>query len=168
VSTSLSADYRLWMAAHPDTAKAAAAPVMTMVAYTSPRQAPAKDHGEFGTWFDEQMRANHLAAFRPWTEPADAAPLVPTADDWAAHVTHIVRTAGPDHAGIGLDLVGGRSCVPADASGYPDLLSALSRSLDPHSVLSAPRVTRRLPAPPSDQATDSSGYERLINQHASV
>jgi microsomal dipeptidase-like Zn-dependent dipeptidase len=131
VSTSLSADYRLWMAAHPDTAKAAAAPVMTMVAYTSPRQAPAKDHGEFGTWFDEQMRANHLAAFRPWTEPADAAPLVPTADDWAAHVTHIVRTAGPDHAGIGLDLVGGRSCVPADASGYPDLLSALSRSLDP-------------------------------------
>jgi microsomal dipeptidase-like Zn-dependent dipeptidase len=130
VSTSLSADYRLWMAAHPDTAKAAAAPVMTMVAYTSPRQAPAKDHGEFGTWFDEQMRANHLAAFRPWTEPADAAPLVPTADDWAAHVTHIVRTAGPDHAGIGLDLVGGRSCVPADASGYPDLLSALSRSLD--------------------------------------
>lgn len=131
MSTSLSADYRQWMAAHLGTAKAAAAPVMTMVAYTSPRQAPAKDHGEFGTWFDEQMRANHLAAFRPWTEPADAAPLVPTADDWAAHVTHIVRTAGPDHAGIGLDLVGGRSCVPADASGYPDLLSALSRSLDP-------------------------------------
>jgi membrane dipeptidase len=128
-STALSSRYRDWMTAHPDVAQAAAAPVMAMVGYRSPRPAPTLDHGEFGTWFDEQMRANHLAAFRPWTEPAGAQPLVPTADDWAAHAGHVVRTVGPDHVGIGLDLVGGRSCVPADASGYPDLLQALERSL---------------------------------------
>lgn len=49
-------------------------------------------------------------------------PLVPTADDWAAHVGHAVRTVGLDHVGVGLDLVGGRSCVPTDASGYSYLL----------------------------------------------
>ena len=128
-STGISSRYRDWMTAHPDTAKAAAAPVMTMVTCTSPQPAPAKDHGEFGSWFDGQMRANHLAVFRPWTEPAGAGPLVPTADEWAAQAEHVVRTVGPDHVGIGLDLVGGRSCVPADASGYPDLLQALGRSL---------------------------------------
>lgn len=128
-STALSSRYRDWMAAHPETARAATAPIVGMVGYKSPRPAPALDHGEFGRWFDQQMRANHLAVFRPWTEPVDAKPFVPTADDWAAHAEHVVRTVGPGHAGIGLDLVGGRSCVPADASGYPDLLQALRRSL---------------------------------------
>jgi membrane dipeptidase len=75
------------------------------------------------------MRANHLAAFRPWVEPEGAVPVVPTQDDWGAHVDHVVRTVGPDHVGIGLDLVGGRSCVPASAAGYPDLLAALRRTV---------------------------------------
>jgi membrane dipeptidase len=52
---------------------------------------------------------------------------VPTPDDWAAHARHVIDTVGPDHVGIGLDLVGGRSCVPKDASGYPDLIAALER-----------------------------------------
>jgi membrane dipeptidase len=133
-STALSARYREWMAAHPQTAAAAAAPVMSMVAYKSPQTAPAQDHGEFGTWFDQQMRARHKAAFRPWEEPAGAAPLVPTADVWADHVGHVLRTAGPGHAGIGLDLVGGRSCVPADAGEYPELLRALHRALTPEAA----------------------------------
>jgi membrane dipeptidase len=126
-SSAISAPYRAWMAAHPTEASAANAPVMTMIGWKSPRPAPALDHGEFGTWLDDQMRANHLGAFRPWHEPADAVPLVPTPDDWAAHVSHVIDTAGPDHVGIGLDLVGGRSCVPAGASGYPDLLKAVAR-----------------------------------------
>ena len=129
VSTTLSARYRAWMAAHPDVAAAAAAPVEQMIEFRSSRPAPDRDHGEFGTWFDEQMRANHVAAFQPWAEPEGAVPLVPTPDDWGAHVDHVLRTVGPDHVGIGLDLVGGRSCVPATAAGYPDLLAALRRTV---------------------------------------
>ena len=73
------------------------------------------------------MRARHLATFTPWAEDPDAADLVPTPDDWAAHASHVLDTVGPDHVGIGLDLVGGRSCMPKDASGYPDLIAALER-----------------------------------------
>ncbi len=115
------------MAANPAVAAAATAPVMNLVGWQSPRPSPALDHGEFGRWLDEQMHANHLAAFRPWPEPSGAVSLVPSSGDWAAHVRHVIDTVGPDHVGIGLDLVGGRSCVPADASGYPDLLGAVSR-----------------------------------------
>jgi membrane dipeptidase len=98
-----------------------------MVTFTSSLTRAARDHGEFGQWLDGQTRARHLAAFRPWTEDPDAADLVPTPDDWAAHARHVIDTVGPDHVGIGLDLVGGRSCVPKDASGYPDLIAALER-----------------------------------------
>jgi membrane dipeptidase len=64
----------------------------------------------------------------------EAAALVPTADDWAAQVDHVIRTVGADHVGIGLDLVGGRSSVPENASGYPDLIAALNRITTPANV----------------------------------
>ncbi|MBV9792728.1 MAG: membrane dipeptidase [Actinobacteria bacterium] len=126
-SASIGARYRDWLAAHPDQAAGAAAPVGAMVTFTSSLTRAARDHGEFGSWLDEQARARHQAAFQPWTEFPGAAGAVPTADDWAAHVRHVIEVAGADHAGIGLDLVGGRSCVPQDASGYPDLIAALER-----------------------------------------
>ena len=39
----------------------------------------------------------------------------------------MIRLAGPEHVGIGLDMFGGRSGVPADASGYPLLVDAIGR-----------------------------------------
>jgi membrane dipeptidase len=107
-----------------------------MVNFTSSLTRSPRDHGEFGQWLDGQMRARHVAAFRPWAEDPDAAGLVPTPDDWAAHPRHVIETVGPDHVGIGLDLVGGRSCVPKDADGYPDLIAALER------VTTADNVTK--------------------------
>lgn len=66
-------------------------------------------------------------AAHPDQAAADAAPVVLTPDDWAAHVRHVIDNVSPDHVGIGLDLVGGRNCVPADASDYPDLIAGLER-----------------------------------------
>src|SRR5262249_14709498 len=126
-SAAIGPGYRQWLAAHPDKAAAAAAPVDAMVTFASSMTRAARDHGEFGQWLDEQMRARHPAAFTPWAEDPDAADLVPTPDDWAAHARHVIDTVGPDHAGIGLDLVGGRSYVPKDVGVYPDLIAALER-----------------------------------------
>jgi membrane dipeptidase len=126
-SASIASGYRHWLTAHPDRAAALSAPVAQMVEFTSSLTRAPRDHGEFGQWLDGQMRSRHLAAFRPWTDDPAAAAVAATADDWAAHARHVIETAGPDHAGIGLDLVGGRSCVPKDASGYPDLIAALGR-----------------------------------------
>jgi membrane dipeptidase len=135
-SASIGARYRGWLTAHPERAAALAAPVMNMVGFASPLSRAALDHGEFGTWLDGQMRTRHLAAFRPWTDDPETVDLVPTAADWAAQAAHAVQVAGPGHVGIGLDLVGGRSCVPQDASGYPGLLTALEQ------VTTADQVTK--------------------------
>jgi hypothetical protein len=77
---------------------------------------------------------NNLGAFRPWHEPPDAAPFVPTVDDWAAHAKRVVRTVGPDHIAIGLDLEAAGAVFPVGASGYLDLLTALARSLSPETA----------------------------------
>lgn len=68
-SPALSARYREWMTANPVVSAGEVVPVKAMIEFKSSREAPAQDHGEFGTWLDEQMRAEHLAAFRPWREP---------------------------------------------------------------------------------------------------
>lgn len=128
-ATAISRRYRQWMADHPDKAAIAGSGVSGLAAFTSPLTRAPLDHGEFGAWLDESMRARHLAAFatRPAEDP-EAAKLAPTADEWAAHVDHVIRTAGADHAGIGLDMAAGHiPCVPENASGYPDLIAALSR-----------------------------------------
>jgi membrane dipeptidase len=41
---------------------------------------------------------------------------------------------GPDHVAIGLDMVAGRSSVPADPTGYPDLITALKKITTPENV----------------------------------
>ena len=126
--------YRAWLLANPDKAVRLGAAVNDMVRYESTLTRPARDHGEFGQQLDAEIRARHMAAFAPWTDDPEAAALVPTADDWAAQVDHVIRTVGADHVGIGLDLVGGRSSVPANASGYPDLIAALNRITSPDNV----------------------------------
>lgn len=126
--------YRAWLAANPDQALRLGSAVNDMVRYESRLIRPARDHGEFGQQLDAEIRARHMAAFAPWTDDPEAAALVPTADDWAAQVDHVIRTVGADHVGIGLDLVGGRSSVPENASGYPDLIAALNRITTPANV----------------------------------
>jgi len=59
---------------------------------------------------------------------------VPTADEWAAQVDHVIKTVGADHVAFGLDAVGGRSAVPRDASGYGDLVAALNKVTTPENV----------------------------------
>jgi len=64
---------------------------------------------------------------RPWHERAEAEPLLPTVDDWAAHVAHVIALVGPKHVAIGLDLVHGRGALrDFDASQYEKLPRALS------------------------------------------
>lgn len=128
-ATSISVRYRQWMADHSEAAAVAGAGLAGVAVFVSPMMRAPLDHGEFGAWLDESMRARHLAAFarRPTVDP-EAATLAPTADEWAAHVHRVIRTAGPDHAGIGRDMAAGHiPCVPENASGYPDLIAALGR-----------------------------------------
>lgn len=126
--------YRAWLSANPAKAAKLAAPVNDMVRWDSPWTRTARDHGEFGARLDAEIRARHVAAFAPWTEDPEAVPLIPTADEWAEQVDYVIKMVGADHVGIGLDLVGGRSAVPKDASGYPDLVAALNRITTPGNV----------------------------------
>lgn len=59
---------------------------------------------------------------------------LPTADEWAEHVDYVIKLVGADHVAIGLDVVAGRSSVPADPTGYPDLIAALHRITTPEKV----------------------------------
>jgi microsomal dipeptidase-like Zn-dependent dipeptidase len=62
---------------------------------------------------------------KPWHEDPTAAPLVPTVEEWADHVTHAIKVAGAAHVGIGLDLTQGRSMLKDfDASNYRQLADA--------------------------------------------
>ncbi|WP_426955670.1 dipeptidase [Muricoccus radiodurans] len=126
--------YRAWVAANPDRASRLGAAVNEMVRYNATGTRPARDHGEFGAGLDAEIRARHMAAFAPWQDDPEAAALVPTPDEWAEQVNHVIRTVGADHVGIGLDLVGGRSSVPRDSGGYPDLVAALNRITTPENV----------------------------------
>lgn len=123
-ASAVSPTYRAWLAANPEAASAAMAPVLGMTEFASTRTRAPLDHGEFGAWLDETMRAHHLAAF---ASPPSRVPVVPTAHEWAAHAAYVIRTVGPEHAAIGLDLAGPRPAVPGNASGYPDLLAALGQ-----------------------------------------
>ena len=133
VSTDISERYRRWLAANPAQA-AQIGPAIEMIEFNSPLARAALDHGEYGMWLDDQMRRFHHAVFKPWADDPDSLDPVPSADDWASHVAHAIEIAGTDHVGIGLDMAGGRSSVPADASGYQDLLAALGRITDAEGV----------------------------------
>ena len=47
---------------------------------------------------------------------------------------YVINTVGADDVAIGLDMVSGRSAVPGNASGYPDLIAALKRITSPENV----------------------------------
>jgi membrane dipeptidase len=120
--------YRRWLAANPAEAARQGAARASLVDTGLPRTRAPLDHGEFGTWLDESMRARHLAAFatKPGSDGEGSHSPAPGTGEWAAHATHVINTAGPGHVGIGLDLAAAHHpTVIANASGYPDLITAL-------------------------------------------
>ena len=129
-ASAISPRYRAWMAGHPQEAASHAAAAAGLANFVSPMTPAPLSHGEFGAWLDESMRARHLAAFARLSGDDDGHPAgpTPTADEWAAHVAHVIDVAGPDHVGIGLDLAAAHHPnVIGNASGYPDLIAALRR-----------------------------------------
>jgi membrane dipeptidase len=125
--------YRIWMGQKPENAQHAGRAVNRMVGYMPAFTRPPGDHGEYIAKFDEEFRAR-WKELTEWKELPEAEAVLPTADEWAAQVDHVIKTVGADHVGIGLDAVAGRSAVPRDASGYGDLVTALNRITTPANV----------------------------------
>jgi membrane dipeptidase len=100
-------------------------------------RSPNHDYGEYIAALDTEMGNLWRRWFgQRWPEAAEAESLVPTEDEWAAHVAHVVKTVGPAHVAIGLDLTNGRSTLRNfDARGYSRLAESLRRRKVPDSVL---------------------------------
>ncbi len=125
--------YRQWMASNPAGAANSGKAVFGMVGYQPSFTRPPGDHGEFIKRMDLEFRERWLA-LTAWKEDPSALSSLPTIDEWAEHVDYIINLVGADHVAIGLDMVAGRSAVPADPTGYPDLLAALRRITTPANV----------------------------------
>ena len=125
--------YRQWMASNPAGAANSGKAVFGMVGYQPSFTRPPGDHGEFIERMDREFRARWLA-LADWKEDPSALSSLPTIDEWAEHVDYVIKLVGADHVAIGLDMVAGRSAIPADPTGYPDLLAALRRITTPANV----------------------------------
>ena len=73
-------------------------------------------------------------ALGEWKERPGAEAVMPLAQEWAEQVDYVIKTVGAEHVAIGLDLVGGRSAIPSEPSGYRDLVAALNRITTPDNV----------------------------------
>lgn len=92
-------------------------------------RSPNQDYGQYIDALDSELggRWRRLYAKR-WVESPEAAPLVPTVDEWVAHVEHAVQVAGMKSVSIGLDLTNARSTLKNfDGRNYPQLVEALRR-----------------------------------------
>jgi membrane dipeptidase len=125
--------YRQWMADNPEGAANASKAVFDMLGYQPSFARSPGDHGEFIERMDREFRERWMA-LTEWKEAPSALPFLPTVDDWIAHVDYVIKLVGPDHVAIGLDMVAGRSSVPADPNGYPELIAALKRLTTPENV----------------------------------
>ena len=125
--------FRQWMADHPAEVKKAAGALPNMLGYQPSQPRQAGDHGEYIEMFDKEF-GNAWRARGGWKEIPELVPLIPTADEWAAHVDHAIKLVGAEHVGIGLDMAGGRSGVPRDAGGYGEILAALKKITTPANV----------------------------------
>jgi membrane dipeptidase len=125
--------YRKWMTDNPAAAANAGKAVFGMVGYQPSFTRPPGDHGEFIERMDKEFRERWIA-LTEWKEDPSATPFLPTAEEWAEHADYIIKLVGPDHVAVGLDMVAGRSSVPADPSGYPDLITALKKITTPENV----------------------------------
>ncbi len=92
-------------------------------------RSPDEDYGGYLARLDVATKSAWLQGYlTPWQEkwPANA-PEPLTEADWASSVEYAIDLVGPDHVGIGLDMMdGGRNLHPEfDASSYPRLTAAL-------------------------------------------
>jgi len=92
-------------------------------------RSPNQDYGEYIDALDAQQGDRWRRFYsQPWHESPEAEVLVPSLDDWVAHVAHAVAIGGPKSVAIGLDLTNARSTLKSfDASHYPDLVEALRK-----------------------------------------
>ena len=104
---------------------------------------PEVDYGDFIAKLDAEMRDWWTLTWgygRPWREIQkqaieEGAPL-PTVEEWAEQIDYIIRLTGPDHAGLGLDLMsGGNWLRDFDATSYPPLTEALVAKGYPYTVI---------------------------------
>jgi membrane dipeptidase len=135
-SGSVGVRYKQWIAQNPQRAAALSKAINDMVRYqpSFSRTPDDSNYGDFIARFDQESHDRTAAVFVPYVDPPDAAAAVPTPDEWAQQVDHVISLVGPEHVGIGLDMFGGRSGVPADASGYPLLVEAIGRVTTPKNV----------------------------------
>ncbi len=128
-SGSVGVRYKQWVAQNPQRAAQLSKAIGDMVQYRPSfgRTPDDSNYGDFIARFDQESRERTRAVFVPYVDPPDAAAAVPTPDEWAQQVDHVISLVGPEHVGIGLDMFGGRSGVPADAGGYPLLVDAIGR-----------------------------------------
>lgn len=128
-SGSVGLRYKQWIAQNPQRAAQLSKAINDMVQYRpSFARSPAEsNYGDFIARLDQESRERTRAVFVPYVDPPDAAAVVPTPAEWAQQVEHVISLVGPEHVGIGLDMFGGRSGVPRDASGYPLLVEAIDR-----------------------------------------
>jgi membrane dipeptidase len=135
-SGSVGVRYKQWVAQNPQRAAQLSKAINDMVQYRPSfgRTPDDSNYGDFIARFDQESRERTRAVFVPYVDPPDAAAAVPTPDEWAQQVEHVINLVGPEHVGIGLDMFGGRSGVPQDASGYPLLVEAIGRVTTPRNV----------------------------------
>lgn len=100
-------------------------------------RSPNHDYGEYVAAMDAKMGSLwRLLYGQRWPEAAEAGPLVPTSEDWIAHVEHAVAVTGRMNVAIGLDLTTGRSTLKNfDAGSYPELVNAVRKHKLPDEVL---------------------------------
>jgi len=92
-------------------------------------RSPNQDYGEYIDALEAQQRDRWRRFYsQPWHESPEGEAVVPTIDDWVAHVAHAVAIGGPKSVAIGLDLTHARSTLKNfDASHYPELVEALRK-----------------------------------------
>jgi membrane dipeptidase len=92
-------------------------------------RSPNRDYGEYIDALDAQQGGRWRRFYsQAWHESPEGEAVVPSLDDWVAHVAHAVAVGGPKSVAIGLDLTNARSTLKNfDASRYPELVEALRR-----------------------------------------
>ena len=92
-------------------------------------RSPNRDYGEYIDALDAQQGDRWRRFYsQPWHESSEGEAVVPSIDDWVAHVAHAIAIGGPRSVAIGLDLTNARSTLKNfDASHYPELVEALRK-----------------------------------------
>ena len=135
-ASSIGVRYKQWVATNPAKAALLGKPLSDMVNYRPSfvRSPDVSNYGDFIARVDQESGDRTRAVFVPFGDDPVALAAVPTPDEWAELVHYVINLVGADHVGIGLDMFGGRSGVPQDASGYPLLVDAIRRITTPKNV----------------------------------